>query len=557
MLLFCLTIYKNGKQRDGKKGKMMRILVVDDEPMMRDVYQELIDWQEYGFTLVGAADDGKTALEMLQNTSVDIVITDLKMPIMSGLELIKKASEQFPQVKFIVMSGYDDFHLVREAYQLGVKEYFLKMEMDADVLLQSIFKIQKEIEAENEKIAQEINNVELFKKMYQNNFYSNLTSKEQWNNREGIIKNIIWGADGKEAAKQLSQTGRVVCEDNMYIMSLTLLDYYKIEESIWNGEREMLKYAILNVLEETCDNYDAMYPFCNLPNQFVILCAGINHSASVCKKVFEQIQNAFLLCFGMKVDCGVSGPVSSFGELKRIHQEAKMASSYSFITGHDQLVIFHDVLFEGEELNITKKIGEIKRLLSKAEPDRLREEAHTLRVSPKIKNYEQIEPIKKLFYLYYIEMMSFLEEKEMKGEFTEHIIRYNEIKDEADLQAFNSWLLKSVNEVADILMSNSDISKAEQYIKNNYGKQLSLNEVAEYLEMSPWHFSKVFYKKVGIHFSQYLMQVRMEEAVQLLKNTNLKIYEVAMRVGYNNTDQFSRMFKKTIGKSPKEFKKQF
>lgn len=531
----------------------MRILIVDDEPMMRDVCRELIDWQKHGLTLVGTADDGKRALEIMQNEVVDIVITDLKMPEMSGLELIKEASEKFPRVKFIVMSGYDDFHLVREAYKLGVKEYFLKMEMDPEVILNSIFEIQKEAE---EKIVQEINSVELFNKMYQTNIRSEKLSHEYWNNSERIIKNIIWGADRKEAANQLSKIGHAVCEDNMYIMLLTLPDYYKTEESIWKGEREILKYAILNVLEEICGHYDAMFPFCNLPNQFVILCTGINQSSIVCKKAFEEIKNAFSLCFGMNVDCGASGPVSSFDELKHIYQEAKTASSYSFITGHGNYMMYKDVLFEGEEINITKKVGEIKRLLHDAEPANIKAQAHRFRISPQITSYEQIEQIKKLFYLYYVEMMSFLDEKGMKEEFTESIARYNEISDEADLQELNNWLLNSINEISEIMLSSSNISKAEQYIRKNYSKQLSLNSVAEHFGMSPWYFSKVFGKKVGIQFSQYLLNIRMEEAAYLLKNTNLKIYEVATRVGYNNTDQFSRMFKKVIGKSPKDYKNQ-
>lgn len=533
----------------------MRILVVDDEPMMRDVYKELIDWQAYGFTLVGTADDGKSALEMIQNETVDVVITDLKMPEMSGLELIRNASEKFPQVKFIVMSGYDDFHLVREAYKLGVKEYFLKMEMDAESILNSIFKIQKEIE--EEKMISGAHSAEMSNKMQHFNMPAEPISTERWNISERLIKNIIWGADGKEAARQLAKLGHTVCEENMYIMSLTLLDYYKTEESIWKGEREILKYAILNVLEETCGHFDAMYPFCNSPNQFVILCAGTNQSSDICKKTFDEIKKAFWLCFEMDVDCEVSGPVSSFGELKRIYQEAKMASSYSFITGHGSYMSFKDVLLEGEELNITKKVAEIKRLLRIEEPEKIKVEAYKLRISPKTTGCGQIEQIKNLFYLYYIEMVSFLEEKEMNDEFTENVGQYNELKDKADLEELNRWLLKSVDEISEIIMGSSNISKAEQFIKKNYGKQLSLNDVAEHLEMSPWHFSKVFYKNVGIHFSQYLLNVRMEEAVHLLKNTNLKIYEVATRVGYNNTDQFSRMFKKSIGKSPKDYKKQF
>ena len=108
----------------------MRVLVVDDEPIMRDAYTSLIEWEENGFSLVGSVHNGKVALEFMRENPVDIVITDLKMPVMSGLELIKNASAEFPEIRFIVMSGFDEFHLVKEAYNLGVKEYFLKIELD-------------------------------------------------------------------------------------------------------------------------------------------------------------------------------------------------------------------------------------------------------------------------------------------------------------------------------------------------------------------------------------------------------------------------------------------
>ena len=107
----------------------IKILIVDDEPMMRNAYRSLLDLDKNGFEVIGYVRDGREALDIIKEKGADIVITDLKMPIMSGTELIAAAIAEFPDIKFIVVSGYDDFNLVREAYILGAKDYFLKFEM--------------------------------------------------------------------------------------------------------------------------------------------------------------------------------------------------------------------------------------------------------------------------------------------------------------------------------------------------------------------------------------------------------------------------------------------
>lgn len=523
----------------------MKVLVVDDVPVMRDAYTSLIDWEENGFSLVGSANNGKVALEFMRENPVDIVITDLKMPVMSGLELIKNASVEFPETRFIVMSGFDDFHLVREAYNLGVKEYFLKIELDPEAILQTLVKIREEIQA---KRLQADDKTEM-------NTETDADKHMYMVHCEKLLKNLIWGADEKKTEKQLNEHGIYLQEHNLFIMVLSIPDYYTAEEKVWNGEREIFKYAILNVLEEICRKYNNLYVFHNLPNEFPVVCNIENMQTEYLKSFFDDVRLAVRTCFGLEIDCGLSSVCQNYTDLKIIYREARSACAYSFVSGHGKFIDYKDIKYLGENIDVARRVQEIKKLLTNAESDKIRNGAFRLRVSSNDVGFDKVEKIKSLFYSYYIEMLNFVEENGLDNDIAANVFNYDSIKDKADLSEMNEWLVKSLFDIADAIAYRSGIYKAINYIKNHYSEQISLNTLAELLEVSEGHLSRMFQKKVGMNFTQYLMKVRMDMAVQLLQNQNLKIYEVAMRVGYPNADQFSRMFKKVMGKSPKEFQK--
>ena len=523
----------------------MRVLVVDDEPIMRDAYTSLIEWEENGFSLVGSVHNGKVALEFMRENPVDIVITDLKMPVMSGLELIKNASAEFPEIRFIVMSGFDEFHLVKEAYNLGVKEYFLKIELDPQAILQTLFKIREEIQTSRLHIDSQAE-------------MSDGTAIDKHTRMvhcEKLLKNLIWGADAKATEKQLNEHEIYLQEHNLFIMVLSIPDYYTAEEKLWKGEREIFKYAILNVLEEICRKYNNLYVFYNLPNEFPIVCNIDDKQTETLRKFFDDVRLAMNMCFGLEIDCGLSSVCHNYTDLKTIYREARDACAYSFVSGHGKLIDYKDIQYLGEDIDVARRVQEIKKLLTNAESDKIRNGAFKLRVSSTDVGFDKVEKIKNLFYSYYIEMVNFVEENGLESDIAANVSAYDSIKDKADLSEMNDWLVKSLFDIADAIVYRSGIYKAVNYIKNHYSEQISLNTLAELLEMSEGHLSRMFQKKVGMNFTQYLMKVRMDMAVQLLQNQNLKIYEVAMRVGYPNAEQFSRMFKKVMGKSPKEFQK--
>ena len=183
----------------------MNVLVVDDEPIMSEAYKTLIDWDRNGFSLVGCASNGTKALEIMRTVDVDIVITDLKMTIMSGLELIGAAREEFPEARFVVMSAYDEFTLVKEAYSMGVKEYFLKAELEPDAVLETLSNIKQEIEEERivrenaarqTKTIAEVVEKDTFEKIIHNNRIAIC---------ERLLKELIWGNSYDENKERLSK----------------------------------------------------------------------------------------------------------------------------------------------------------------------------------------------------------------------------------------------------------------------------------------------------------------------------------------------------------------
>lgn len=534
----------------------MNILVVDDEPIMREAYVTMIDWEKNGFTLVDRAKNGNVALEIMRKNKVDIVITDLKMPTMSGLELIRKAHKEFPDVKFIVMSGFDDFLLVKEAFTLGVKEYFLKFEMEPETILQTLFKVKKEIEEkrilENAKLANQremdskLNEAVRLEKIVQNNRVAIC---------EKLLKELVWGTNVKKTESGLRECEIYLNEKSLRIIVFSLNDYYLVEEKVWKGQRELFKYAILNVLDEICKKHGSFYPFYNLPHEFVVIYSPsdemIKHN--YLKTFFEDVRSAVCECFGMDVDCGCSTLCSGYDNLKELYTEASRACSYGFIAGHGKIVMYKDMRLMSEGINISKSLQELKRLLTIAEPGQIKKEAYKLRVSSNDIGYDKTDEVKRLFYLYYVEMTSFLEDSGLKEYAAGNIFEYTLIKETADLGKLNNWLVMSISDIADALEHRSGINKVKNYIKHHYSEQISLSTVADVLEISTGHLSRMFQKSEGESFTQYLLKTRMNAAIFLLQNTNLKVYEVAKRVGYPNAEQFSKMFKKVTGKSPKTF----
>ena len=334
-------------------------------------------------------------------------------------------------------------------------------------------------------------------------------------------------------------------------MVLKLDNYFEKEESEWHGEHELFKYAILNVLEEVCSSISGCYAFCNHPTEYVVILNTADITS--CNQLFEEIQSALSRCFTLSCHGGVSGAESGFVALKSLYLDALSACAYNFVVGGNHLIYYNEIKTTNESLNPINLAARLKGALASMNATQLRETAERLRIDPSSVGVNQIDDVKNLFYLYYSEISSFAEAENIKEELADILIEYKRAKLQNSLLEMNKWLMRTLSTIATIMTGEHIIIKAKSYIKTHYMEQITLASVAKMLQISESHLSRLFSKMQGDSFTEYLQKTRMNVATELLRSSNMKIYEIARAVGYTSSEQFSRMFKKVTGTSPKSF----
>lgn len=528
----------------------IKILIVDDEPMMRNAYRSLLDLDKNGFSVIGYARDGREALDIIRDKGADIVITDLKMPIVSGTELIAAATCEFPDIKFLVVSGYDDFSLVREAYTLGAKDYFLKFEMEPDVILGKLLALADEVISERKQKAEQLKKSEELTRL---RGLEKIINSSHYIIREKLLRDLIWSQSTPELCSKMKSSGISLDENPLRVLVLTLDNYFEKEEAEWYGEHELFKYAILNVLEEVCQSLGGCYVFCNHSNEYVVISNTTDPNS--CNLLFKDIHSALWGCFTLSCHGGASGTESGFNSLKGLYIDAHSACAYNFVIGGHSLIYYNDIKKTTEILNPVNLATRLKTALGSMNATVLRETAEGLRIDASSIAANQIDDVKNLFYLYYSEISSFAETENIKEELSDILLEYKRATLQNSLLEMNKWLTRALSTIATIMTGEHIIIRAKSYIRAHYMEQITLSSVAKLLQISESHLSRLFRKMQNESFTEYLQRTRMDVATELLRSSNMKIYEIARSVGYTSSEQFSRMFKKVTGSSPKSFTK--
>lgn len=503
----------------------IRVLAVDGDLFMREAYSLFLNGEEYGFSLSGCASSGEEALQMLKKTGADIVITNLNLPRMSGMDLIRLCRTDFPEASFIAVSEDGDFFPVREAFRLGVKEYLLKAEINEETVLNALLKIKKEAE-------------------------EGLIGLSRCALREKTLKDLIRNrADSAEMEKRIAICGMNLPERALRIMVITVRESFARENAGCKGEAVPLK-----VLEDICGQREKCCVFENLPDEYAVIFADTaGRGDRYFSDTFAEIKKALESRFPIECRGGISERTDSFGSLKKLYGEARLACDYSYIAGGDRLVLFKKIRKCGKPLKALEKTLQLNAILSSFDIGEISNAVPELRVDSNTVGCEQISEIKNLFYLYYNEIEKFAETENIGAQTAPLLSAYAEAVRANSLREMNKWLFKALQGVSEIFQNDYVIVKVKSYIKKHYKENITLTEAANMLQISECHLSRLFKKETNENFRKYLLNTRINAAVELLKNSNKKICEIANEVGYSNPEQFSRMFKQVTGKSPKSF----
>ena len=534
----------------------MKVFLVEDEYIVREGIKNNIDWEKNGYDFCGEASDGELAFPMISEKRPDIVITDIRMPFMDGIELSRMIKEEYPEIKIIILSGHEEFEYAKAAIQIGVEEYLLKP-INGDELLQVVNRVAQKIKEENEsrETLQEGEGDENFE-----------YAKRQL--LSSLIDDNASLSDAMEQGKKIHLNLMAQCYN---IMMLKLQRKNK-EQGFSQRILELYK-----TMEDTLKEQDGQsIMFDRAPEGKVILFMGsgeeeIRRNMDVFAGQFREILPEYedVTYFG-----SVGVPVMRLRELGESYEAASHGFSYRFLTEPNQIVDNHTVFDQTRnEKKFSCSIGsvdiqnldkqKIESFLKGGEMD----EIHFF-VEEYMKNTGDAGKNSMIFRQYIVMDMFFAashfltqitDGREQLGEPFESPEQMQRIV--SDLEAtvvYIKELFTKVMQVRDAQTTehNSDVvENAKKYISENYhDEELTLNTVAHEVNVSPNHLSAMFSQKTGQTFVKYLTDVRMHRAKELLKCTSKRSNEICEEVGYRDPHYFSHLFKKNVGCSPIQYR---
>jgi two-component system response regulator YesN len=535
---------------------MFKVVIIDDEALVRVGLKSIIDWNEQGCELIGEASNGQAGYDLIISNKPDIVITDIKMPVMDGLKMIKSLTEQNIRPKFIILSSYDDFNLARQAMKYGVEEYLIKLELEPDAFIGILNRIKERI----------IND---YKKRNEEYKLEKHIRAGKYAMREEVMKKIIGKAlvDRSDIKAELEEIQIKLSEDNISCLVIKIKDCGKLE-SYEEADLNLLECSILNILDEIANDFFISYSFkLNIKEYAVVFSESSNEENSDMNRKIEDMTQRLVLMlkqyFNIDVVIGVSGVNVGLEGIGKAYFQSTKALQQSFYNG-DKKVIYYSRLSLDQNIKKNSNIHELgDNLLKYIEIKDIEaievtfENIVDLLTKEKLTKDSAYDICAKIAYL----IMTVVEkdEKSIKEIFGDDKSIFEKIVKLESIQDIILWLRRLKQSLCSFLMSkdnncnNKIISQAKRYIIENLSKQISLQEAANILNMSSGYLSTIFKQTTGVSFIDYVTEARIDEAKRLLKESNLKIYQIAQMTGYENAYYFSKVFKKITGMTPKEF----
>ena len=532
----------------------IKVFLVEDEMVIRNGIVKSINWEKEGYRLVGEASDGELAYPMILKEKPDILLTDIKMPFMDGLELSRLVKQELPDTKILIFSGYDEFEYAKEAIRIGVTEYLLKPVSSAQ-LLEVMRRISKQIEQDREE--REI------LRQYQEDMKENVERE-----RQNFFSHVIRGE---------VSIGEAVKNGKKYGMDLSAGFYSIILFKIFSTPEENIVsehiWKICEKIETKVDEIPYAYYFQRGIDGWVFLLTAES------KEQMEERQKNLCDCLAeimkneRKVEYfgGIGKPVErirnlgqSFRDAERIFAERFTRQSNQFLSGFEKMDVYKDDEFQIKDLGDVGKSREmIEKFLNNGTKEELEEFMDTYFIRMKEDKLQSTLMRQYIIMDIYIVIMSFCE----KIDAVNHDYQQETEKLKSTIQNMNSvseirsyitYMLNQAIELRDSISKKryADIIKAaEKMISEHYmSEEISLNSVADSVGMSPSYFSSVFSKESGKTFVEFLTETRMEKAKELLMCSALKTSEIGYEVGYKDPHYFSYIFKKTQGCSPKDYR---
>lgn len=519
------------------------IVLADDEQNILYGMQKGIDWASLGFSVVGTAQNGKEVLEIMEEFHTDLVISDIKMPFMDGLELAKQIQENYINTKVILFSGWDDFEYARLAISYGVLEYIMKpihYEEMKNLLIEMHEELDREYNEKMNRVRLETAYTESLPLLRQQFFSRLVTEQMEEPEREEQIKNL-----------------KLEFSDSVY--SIVAVKVQKEEQKDVLNELSMKE-----TLKEALEKIAHVYEFGMGDKEIFLLGGNKKHEIGKITRSIRETEVMIERIFGARISCGISGSGEGLKELPALYEQALEALDYNLVLPEESYTYYHDIMpQQGVEEDWNVQVEMIGKTIPYCSEEELKKQVKDLIVWLHKGHYNLNE-----YQIVILEISFSVARFYKKYQITSDIefagtkkmavkILSLSTGEELDHWLLNYFLLiRSLIQKKQIDNNVVLAENARKIVEENFqNPELSVESVCSQLHVSTSYFSKIFKQETGGTFLNYLINRRMEEAKKLLLQTDYKSHAIGTMVGYPEPNYFSYVFKKNCGMSPVKYRK--
>ncbi len=524
---------------------MYKLFVVDDDEIICNGIASL-KWEEYGVTVSGSAYDGETAMELVTQDVPDIIIVDINMPFMDGIELTFNLRQKYPHLKVIMLTAFKEFSYAQKAVELQVSCYLTKPFKTAE-LIQAVKRVVEELEKEEKFQREAIKNIHILK----NNYLSELVSAGVTEDNREILHQILGPS----------------CQDDFFCCAVLYLK--TIEPCQDTSTRLFQEEASVRISVETIEqllNGRKGVQFFPLHSKVVFLFQSDEQTeletkaTEVLQKVMEELakNDRYFL------SCGMGNPCQGIETVRFSYSQAKRAVEHCFEFGHMSIIHVADISAVDEKPPVDEAAYKqvLKEAVQKNDLKTLAAAVEDLFQELRQSRTSNLSSVQFLALELAITVYQAIGESKLYEKFWHRCQEsFPQLMKTNSIDSIYTWL-KGQLEDAYRLFREKDITPPERlvnaavnYINQHYSDpELSLKGAAEEVHISSSYLSALFRQYAGTSFVGYLSKVRMTNAIRLIADPNVKTYEIAYKVGFNSSQYFSASFKKYTGMTPGEYR---
>ncbi|RCW61898.1 helix-turn-helix domain-containing protein [Halanaerobium sp. ST460_2HS_T2] len=534
---------------------MLKVLIVEDDIFDYTHLKNIIDWNQEGFQISEQIKNVEAAKEKLFEQSFDILITDMKMPGQSGADLIQFVSDNFPELKTIALSGYKEFDYVKQSLKAGAEDYILKHELRQDNLRQVLAKIKKEINKRDQK---EDSNI------FEESFFMDQKEILVQNFVEKLIRGHF---NNKNELKRQIQLLSLNFELKNIVITVGQFDNYKVLQEKYSESKLMnLKRSFINMVDEILRENGKSFAVLKDEKKFLFLFSfkdnselKINNSiASALNRIKTALKNYLNITASFAVGNILKDPL----KIGENYREILELLGDRFYQGKDMIIYQNqNNRVDNQQFNLDIKTEKaLQKYIDQKDYSSLKLELES--IFNKIYRIKPGLSVVKMTFISLINIVnSKIKDKNLKKEeiFKNTGNPYQKLEEFNTLKEFKIWIeeiynnliieLKNKNNYSDI------INKTLLYMNKNYDKDITLSRAASEIGVSYSYLSRKFKEECGQGFSDYLNQLRIENAKQLIEAGDSNIKEIVNQVGFNNYNYFFKVFKDSEGMTPSEYER--